>query len=415
MSSLRLTHASLFSGIGGFDLAAEWAGMINLFNCDNDPFCRRVLKHHFPYATQYADIKTTDFIPHRGSVDVLTGGFPCQPFSMAGKRRGTDDDRYLWPEMLRVVREIRPGWIVGENVLGIVNWSDGLVFEQVCADLEAEGYCVQPYVLPACGVDAPHQRYRTWFVAHAIEDSGCNRCLCGSTEQEGAAVRGFGIAGAGSGIGVHLRTGIAADGADAGNETMSERADGTVVSKTAADASRLEDIGWRRIGFLSQSAGPVATGTTADSCDPRLERTDESGCCENRERLQVRRYVAGCGDEDAADPQSERLPERDAEPSRNGAYTATQRHRGIPGWDDFPTQPPVCGGDDGFSELLDPDAVFAGQSDKLRKRRSHAVRWKTESIKCYGNAIVPQVVYRILSMIRLYECRLRGIDPNTWN
>lgn len=394
MSSLRLTHASLFSGIGGFDLAAEWAGMINIFNCDNDPFCRRVLKHHFPYATQYSDIKTTDFIPHRGKIDVLTGGFPCQPFSMAGKRRGTDDDRYLWPEMLRAVREIRPGWVVGENVLGIVNWSDGLVFEQVCADLEAEGFEVQPYILPACGVDAPHQRYRTWFVAHAVEDSGCNRCLCRSAEQEGAAVRGFGIAGAGSGIGVHLRTRVAADGTDARNETMSERADRTVFSEFVADSSCLEDIGWRRIGFLSQSAGPVATGTTAGSCDPRLERADESGHCENGERPQVRRYVAGCGDEDA---------------------TATQRHRGIPGWDDFPTQPPVCGGDDGLSDWMDPDAVFAGLPDKLRKRRSHSVRWRTESIKCYGNAIVPQVVYRILMTIRLYECRLRGIDPNKWN
>ena len=142
-----MTHASLFSGIGGFDLAAEWAGWTNVFNCEIDPFCRKVLKYHFPKAAQYEDIRTTDFTVWRDRIDVLTGGFPCQPFSVAGNRKGTGDDRYLWPEMLGAVREIRPRWIVGENVPGIVDWSDGLVFEQVCSDMENEGYEVQPFVL----------------------------------------------------------------------------------------------------------------------------------------------------------------------------------------------------------------------------------------------------------------------------
>ena len=161
-----MTHGSLFSGIGGFDLAARWAGWDNLFNCEIDLFCRTVLKYHFPDAEQYGDIKTTDFTVWRDRIDVLSGGFPCQPFSQAGKRKGTKDDRYLWPEMLGVIRSVRPRWVVGENVIGIVNWSKGLVFEQVCSDLEAEGYEVQPFVIPACGVNAPHRRYRTWFVAH---------------------------------------------------------------------------------------------------------------------------------------------------------------------------------------------------------------------------------------------------------
>lgn len=164
-----MTHASLFSGIGGFDLAAEWAGWTNLFNCEIDPFCQRVLKHHFPNAEQYTDIRSTDFTLWRGRIDVLTGGFPCQPFSVAGKRKGTDDERHLWPEMLRAIREIRPRWIVGENVGGILSWSGGLVFEQVCADLETEGYEVQPLVLPAAGVGAPHRRDRVWFVAHRAD------------------------------------------------------------------------------------------------------------------------------------------------------------------------------------------------------------------------------------------------------
>lgn len=162
-----MTHASLFSGIGGFDLAAEWAGWTNLFNCEIDTFCQKVLKYHFPNAEQYSDIRTTDFTVWHGRVEVLTGGFPCQPFSVAGKRLGTDDERHLWPEMLRAIREISPRWIVGENVRGIVNWSDGLVFEQVCLDLETAGYEVTPLILPACGVGALHRRDRVWFVAHA--------------------------------------------------------------------------------------------------------------------------------------------------------------------------------------------------------------------------------------------------------
>ena len=199
-----MTHASLFSGIGGFDLAAEWAGWTNAFNCEIDPFCRSVLKYHFPDAEQYGDIRTADFTIWRDRIDVLSGGFPCQPFSLAGKRKGTEDDRYLWPEMLRVIRTVRPRWVVGENVFGIVNWSEGMVFEQVCSDLEAAGYEVQPYIIPACGVGAPHRRDRCWFVAyrtdagietmregqdgvHAVgvaADADCNRCRIGAYQPE---------------------------------------------------------------------------------------------------------------------------------------------------------------------------------------------------------------------------------------
>lgn len=173
-----MTHASLFSGIGGFDLAAEWAGWTNAFNCEIDPFCRKVLKYHFPNAEQYEDIRTTDFTVWKDRIDVLTGGFPCQPFSLAGKRRGTEDYRYLWPAMLDVIRTVRPRWVVGENVYGIVNWSEGMVFEQVCADLEAAGYEVQPYIIPACGVGAPHRRDRCWFVA-TVQTQGLKRCVNG--------------------------------------------------------------------------------------------------------------------------------------------------------------------------------------------------------------------------------------------
>lgn len=117
----NITHGSLFSGIGGFDIAAKWVGWENIFNCEINEFCRKILKYHFPNAEQYKDITKTDFSKWNGQIDVLSGGFPCQPFSVAGKRKGTDDNRYLWNEMLRVIHEIQPAWIVGENVAGIVS------------------------------------------------------------------------------------------------------------------------------------------------------------------------------------------------------------------------------------------------------------------------------------------------------
>lgn len=116
-----MTHASLFSGIGGAEIAAAWLGWENLFHCDINEFGRKVLGYWFPQSKEYNDIKTTDFTEWRGRVDVLTAGFPCQPFSVAGKRRGADDDRYLWPETLRAINEIRPAWFVGENVFGIAS------------------------------------------------------------------------------------------------------------------------------------------------------------------------------------------------------------------------------------------------------------------------------------------------------
>jgi len=165
-----MTHGSLFSGIGGFDLAAEWMGWENKFHCEWNPFGQKVLHHYWPQAEQFTDITKTDFKKYANKIDVLTGGFPCQPYSSAGKRLGKADDRHLWPHMLRAIKEIQPRWVVGENVLGLVNWSGGLVFHEVQTDLEAAGYEVFPYVLPACGVNAPHRRDRIWFVAYAKND-----------------------------------------------------------------------------------------------------------------------------------------------------------------------------------------------------------------------------------------------------
>jgi len=202
-------HIDLFSGIGGFALAAEavWPDIEHIF-CDNEPFAQQVLRKHWPNSPIYGDIRTlTNTSSTRLDAEhtsqaqtiqsakwtyekentiggcglesspdnkyfILTGGFPCQPFSHAGRRKGTEDDRYLWPEMFRVIREFAPLWVIAENVRGLATWNDGMVFEQVCADLESEGYEVQSFIVPAVAVNAPHRRDRIWFIAFNPEHAG---------------------------------------------------------------------------------------------------------------------------------------------------------------------------------------------------------------------------------------------------
>lgn len=165
-----MKHMGLFEGIGGFSLAARWAGWITPVMVEWNQYCQSVLRKNFPDATIFSDIRNFDGRPYAGQIDIITGGFPCQPFSHAGKRAGTDDDRYLWPEMLRVIREVGPEWIVGENVAGLLTMDGGRVLRGILADLENTGYRPEVFVIPALAVGAPHRRDRLWIVAH--RDSG---------------------------------------------------------------------------------------------------------------------------------------------------------------------------------------------------------------------------------------------------
>jgi len=169
----NFTHASLFTGIGGFDLAAQWIGWENVFQVEIDNYCRRLLKQNFPKTKQYGDIKEFDGTQYKSKIAVLSGGFPCQPFSVSGQRKADEDERFLWCEMLRTIRQIEPAFVVAENVTGLLTIKKGILFEQVCADLEDSGYEVQPFVIPACAKDAPHKRERLWFVAYS-DSFRCN-------------------------------------------------------------------------------------------------------------------------------------------------------------------------------------------------------------------------------------------------
>lgn len=329
--SRSLRHGSLFSGIGGFDLAASWMGWKNVFHCEINPFCRHVLKYYYPKAHSYEDIKNTDFSRYRDRVDILTGGFPCQPYSLAGKRLGKEDERHLWPEMLRAIREIRPQWIVGENVLGIVSWNDGMVFEEVQSDLEAEGYEVQPYVLPAAGVGAPHRRDRVWFVAHADGHRG--------------------------------PTGQGKKTDDSGwppGEHLAER--GEIWGRHPPN------------GRTGIPADAVSLGCN-DRCDHRQERPlpdHFDGDAEKDQREREERQRRAC-------PTGEAAPNGRYRDGQNQRDAVLQDH-----WANWPTQSPICTGDDGIPPGLDGISFS---------------KWRTESIKAGGNAIVPQVALQLFRTI----------------
>lgn len=300
-----MNHISLFSGQGGFDLAAQYMGWNNIANCEIDPFCQRILKYYWPNATTHTDIRTTDFSIYRGRCDILTGGFPCQPYSTAGKRLGKEDARHLWPEMLRAIREVSPRWVVGENVRGLINWNGGLVFDEVQADLESAGYEVTPFILPAAGVNAPHRRDRVWFIAFNAE------CSANGSDKTGS--------GSGYGMGMEERSVLPA--------RWQQGADNAESSDTHA----------------------------ADPAGLRCEWDISSG-----ETLQ--RPEQACGEAGASDPevatdspivtQREQANEINAITESGETWPVSGSRYESGSWSNFPTQPPLRTGDDGLPAML---------------------------------------------------------------
>lgn len=382
-----MRHASLFSGIGGPEVAAAMLGWENIFHCEINEFGRKVLEYWFPNSESYEDITKTDFRKFRGTIDVLTGGFPCQPFSYAGKRGGQQDQRYLWPEMLRVINEVRPTWVIGENVAGIGTMVEqcritdlgsevtlfekggGLhrytaeytfTIERICSDLESKGYSVQPMLIPACAVGAPHRRDRIFFIAHYTDS--CND-LRESGQHE----------------------------SESGKERLSERNEVRKPGEPSDVRSEMQSS-FTDTECLRLQHNMVGRGETRMS-----EAQSRRGKRSISEQVQF--VEATSKGEFIADSDLQRCNEsKSAKESRNKARFSCEKN--IEGrfgnlhpkerWTSFPTVSAVHRGNDGIPFDVDKLAISIG-------------KWRTESIKAYGNAIVPQVMYRIFEAIEALE------------
>ena len=369
-----MNHASLFSGIGGPEIAAAMLGWDNVFHCEINDFGRKILEYWFPNSQSYEDIKTTNFKQWRGKVDVLTGGFPCQPFSYAGQRRGADDDRYLWPQMLRAIDEIRPAWVVGENVAGIVSMveqgtvshlasqatlfdeGDGVqryrqeqtfTIERVCRDFESLGYSVQPMLVPACSVGAPHRRDRVFIIANSSDTSDVQ--LNGSEFGRRWDDIGQTIPELGSGY-------CQATEGRTPSDTDLQRRNKPNPATESSRTSRL----YREEDFNGRDTKP-STDTSEQPCERMRPQQHEH-------RREEQEQPRGGGGEDC----------------------------GVAGcvrWRNFPTVSPVHRGNDGLPFDVDDLAIPFS-------------KWRTESLKAYGNAIVPQVIYEIFRAIQIVENQL---------
>lgn len=391
-----MTIGSCFSGIGGELVAASMMGWEVKFFCEINPFGHQVLSYWYPNAKSYEDITKTDFSEWQGRVNVLTGGFPCQPFSVAGQRRGAEDDRYLWPHMHRCICEVRPDWVVCENVGGILSMveqgsvsevatSPALFYEEdtihryeyrgtftlerICRDLEADGYDVQPVLIPACAVGAPHRRDRVFIVGHVADTDSMGRGCTGRSEADKgrqddlqASVR--------SEAKGHGEGQPAADTAQPGAEGMRQgRQDALHAARPAAhaDGDRGREVDEHLEPELADGAVALGNGCQRDAA--------------HAAHIGAGGLRVSCGEE------GPRL--RDVVFGNGSRLRCTPDELGSR-WRAFPTVAPVYGGGYGLPFPVDHLTIpFA--------------RWKNESIRAYGNAIVPQVMYEIFRAIEQTE------------
>jgi len=393
---MKLVHGSLFSGFDAPSVAASWMGWKNAFHCEINPFCNEILKYWFPNSEHYEDITKTDFSQWKGRIDVLTGGFPCQPFSLAGQRKGADDNRYLWPHMLRAIREIRPAWVIGENVAGILTMvqpgketevgsqtslfgednrkrillRQEYVVETICKDLEREGYSVQPLLIPACAVGAPHRRDRVWLVAHCAD----SRTEDVRREREDK-VLSDGIAPDTNGKRCNNRSDnwkerpICYDQKRDSEENQSERTERkrrTCENGSVASYSQCPGSGQVQQEIQSEQSNGHSFDSNGGEWDAPYSSSEGLSTLRFPTSIEKKKWENedGCSVQPAGNVRRASFAER---------------------WKNFPTQSPVCSRDDGISTRLDGIAFS---------------KWRQESIKAYGNAIVPQVMYEIFQAIQ---------------
>ena len=420
-----MTHASVFSGIGGPEVAATMLGWENLFHCEINPFGRQVLDYWYPNSKSYEDITKTDFREWRGRVNVLTGGFPCQPFSCAGKRRGAEDDRYLWPHMHRCINEIQPDWFVGENVAGILTMveqgdvskvaSQAALFdegdtihgyqyratftlERICRDVEADGYEVFPILIPACAVGAPHRRDRVFIIGRRIDaDTAGRGSSPQGTDAEGTRQRAEILSG---------QTGRGERHAPVGNHGLSSvQGAATDTRSCGQSASELESER-ERTEVQQQSREQSQHGTERFGISRNAPDTDGNRGLQVHEHLESEiadgAEPFGNGWQwDVADTESERAGrlriegEEERSRMRHVVFGNGCRLRRTPDeigsrWRIFPSVAPIHRGNDGLPFDVDDLTISFP-------------KWRNESVKAYGNAIVPQVMYEIFRAIEQVE------------